>query len=318
MIRYPSRRYYQRIAAASGYPARPLETVFRLSELFARIEAEVPGELLLRGGTALNLLHLNAPRLSIDLDLDYVGAADADVAQARRPELLAEIEAVAVRAGYEVERLRPSYAMAHLVLRYDNADGRPAGLKLDLNFLDRVPVLEPVRLPLRHPFGQDLETPAVLTFALEELSASKAIALTRRGLARDLFDVAELAGLTQLDRNQVRVVLTVRGAAYPPPSPDQYSPDAGSAVRLVDWRAQVIALALRGRDLDLGAARSDAESFLGEVLALAPGELEFLRALEAGRLAPELLEAPALEARVAGNPGLQWRIQRGPSGLEER
>jgi hypothetical protein len=87
MTRYPSRRYYERIAAASGYPAKPLETVFRLAEMLARIEAAAPGELLLRGGTALNLLHLGAPRLSVDLDLDYVGAADPGIAQSRRPEL---------------------------------------------------------------------------------------------------------------------------------------------------------------------------------------------------------------------------------------
>ncbi len=318
MIRYPSRRYYERIAASSGYPARPLETVFRLAELLALIEAALPGELLLRGGTALNLMHLGAPRLSVDLDLDYVGAADAGAAQARRPELLAEIEAVAVHAGYKVERSRPSYAMAHIVLRYDDIAGRPAGLKLDLNFLDRVPVLDPVRLPLQHAFGQDLEAPEVLTFAIEELAASKAIALARRGLARDLFDVVELAGLSGLDRDQMRAVLTVRGAAYPPPSPDAYSPSAGRRVRLVEWRSQVVALALRGRDLDLDAAQSEAEGFLGELLTLTPAQLAFLRELESGTLAPELLEMPALEARVTANPGLLWRIQRGSLGLEER
>ena len=314
---YPSRRYYERIAAASGYPPGPLETVFRLADLLARIEKALPGELMLRGGTALNLLHLDAPRLSVDLDLDYIGAPDVEGAQARRPELLAEIEAVAVRAGYEVERPRPSYAMAHLVLRYDDVAGRRAGLKLDLNFLDRVSVLAPVRLPLRQPFGSDLEVPAVLTFALDELAASKAIALARRGLARDLFDVAELAG-AQLDRDQVRTVLTVRGAAYAPPSPDEYAPDVGRRVRLVDWRSQVVALALRGRDVDLGAAQSLAEGFLGELLALTPTQLEFLRVLEEGTLDAGLLGEPALEARVAANPGLLWRIQRGSAGLEER
>jgi hypothetical protein len=84
------------------------------------------GELLLRGGTALNLLHLGAPRLSVDLDLDldYVGAADVVQAKPRRPELLREIERLAIEAGYHVEHMRPSYAMAHLLLRYQNVSGR--------------------------------------------------------------------------------------------------------------------------------------------------------------------------------------------------
>ena len=117
--------------------------------------------------------------------------------------------------------------MAHLVLRYEEVAGRSVGLKLDINYLDRVPVLEPARLPLRHPFGAHLEAPAVQTFALDELAAGKVIALARRGPARDLFDVAELAHVGRLDRDLARTVITVRGAAYPPPSPDEYAPDAG-------------------------------------------------------------------------------------------
>jgi hypothetical protein len=315
---YPSRRYYERVARESGYPAGPLERVFRLADFMARIDSVAPGELLLRGGTALNLVHLDAPRLSVDLDLDYVGSAEADVAQLRRPELLGELEELAIRAGYEVERARSSYAMAHLVLRYEDVARRRAALKLDLNFLDRVPVLDPVHLPLRHPFSADLEVSSVLTFALDELAASKVIALARRGLARDLFDVAELAQTPQLDLDLARTVLVVRGAAYPPPSPGAYAPDAGERVRLVDWRSQVVALALRGRQVDLGDARLRSAGLLGELFTLSPAQEHFLRVLEAGELDPVLLRAPAFEGRVAANPGLLWRVQRGAEGLEER
>lgn len=318
MNSYPARRYYERVADASGYPLASLERVFRLTALLVDIVARVPDELLLRGGTALNLLHLDAPRLSIDLDLDFVGAVDAGEAQQRRPALLAELEELAGETGYRVERSRQSYALAHLILRYENAAGRTEALKLDLNFLDRVPVLEPVLLPLRHPFGDDLPAPPVQTFALEELAASKIIALARRGLARDLFDVAELAHLPDLHIGVVREVLVVRGAAYPPPSPEQYSSDVGAQVRLVDWRAQVVALARRDQPVELAVAQRRAEALLGVVLELELGQREFLRALEAGTLNAALLGDPGLVQRVRANPGLLWRLQRGIAGLEER
>ncbi len=277
MSAYPARRYYERLARSSGYAPASLERVYRLSSLLAEIEARLPGELLLRGGTALNLLHLDAPRLSVDLDLDYIGATDADEARRRRPELLAELEGLAGRVGHTVEAQRQSNAMAHLVLRYENSAGRSDALKLDLDFLDRVPVLEPPRLPLRHPFGDDLASPPVTTFALEELAASKVIALARRGLARDLFDVAHLAEHTGLDRARVRRVLVVRGAAYPPPSPEEYSTAVTERVRLVEWRSQVVALARRDQPLDLATARRGAVALMGEVIALSPAELGFLR-----------------------------------------
>jgi len=271
---YPTRRYYERVASASGYPLTSLERVYRLAALLAEIVARLPEELLLRGSTALNLLHLEAPRLSVDLDLDYVGAANAEAGQRRRPTLLAELEELASRAGYAVEHSRQSYAMAHLILRYESTAGTGEALKLYLNFLDRVPVLEPVRLPLRHPFGGDLATPSTLTFALEELAASKIIALARRGLARDLFDVAELAQLPGLDLAVVRRVLVVRGAAYAPPSPEQYSANAGARVRLVDWRAQVVALARRDQSVDFDIAQQRAKTLLHAVLELQPAQQE--------------------------------------------
>jgi len=48
---YPARRYYERVADASGYPLASLERVFRLTALLVDIVARVPDELLLRGGT---------------------------------------------------------------------------------------------------------------------------------------------------------------------------------------------------------------------------------------------------------------------------
>jgi len=315
---YPGRRYYERIAGASGYSPASLERVYRLAALLVEIVGRLPDELLLRGGTALNLLHLEAPRLSVDLDLDFVGSADAGVAKRRRPRLLTELEELASRAGYRVEQSRQSYAMAHLILRYENNAGRSDALKLDLNFLDRVPVLEPARLPLWHPFGDDLAAPLTPTFVLEELAASKIIALARRGLARDLFDVGELARLADLELDVVRRVLVVRGAAYPPPPPDQYSANAGALVRLVDWRAQVVALARRDQPVDLAMAQQRATTLLRRVLSLDPGQLQFLRALEEGTFDATLLGDPALTLRVQANPGLLWRSQRGIAGLEER
>ena len=98
-------------------------------------------------------------------------------------------------------------------------------LKLDVNFLDRVPVLPPVRLTVRHPFGDDLVMSEMQTFALTELAAAKTIALVRRALARDLFDVAMLSALPDLGDELLRSVLVVRGAGY-----------AAALGRKVEWR----------------------------------------------------------------------------------
>jgi len=314
---FPDRRYFARIARESNFRPSPLETVFRLTQLLGRISERFGDELLLRGGTALNLLHLELPRLSVDIDLDFVGAADAEQAQQRRPELLAEIEALARAAGYEVAQERASYAMAHLRLPYLDADGRPALLKFDVNFLDRVPVLPPAQLAVRHPFGDDLPTSTMQTFSLPELAAAKTIALVRRTLARDLFDVAMLAALPDLDDELLRSVLVVRGAGYPPPSPADYSHEVVDRIRPVDWRSEVMALARRPTPISLETAKEQARRFVRRATDLADVHREFLQRLAAGELRPELLPGP-IGDRVALNPALLWRLRRGAEELEER
>jgi predicted nucleotidyltransferase component of viral defense system len=306
MTTFPDRRYFGRVAEESGFRAGPLETVFRLAQLLGQIDERLGDELLLRGGTALNLFHLDLPRLSVDIDLDFVGAADAEQAQARRLELLAELEAVARSAGYEVAQERASYAMAHLRLNYVSAD-----------FLDRVPILVPARSPLGHPFGDDLPAIEIQTFALPELAAAKTIALVRRALARDLFDVAMLAELPGIDDELLRTVLVVRGAGYPPLSPVDYSDEVVDRVRAVDWRSDVMALARRPTPISLETAKEQAGRFVRRATDFVDGHREFLQRLGAGELRPELLPG-AMGDRVALNPALVWRLRRGAEALEER
>ena len=43
--------------------------------------------LVLHGGTALNVFHLDIPRLSVDIDVLYVGAVSRDTMLAERPEI---------------------------------------------------------------------------------------------------------------------------------------------------------------------------------------------------------------------------------------
>ncbi len=318
MRRFPDRRYFERIARETGFRAEPLETVFRLSDLLVRVTEELGDDVSLRGGTALNLIYLDLPRLSVDIDLDFVGTTGADEAQGRRPEVIQRLDVLSRDAGYEAVQERPSYAMAHLRLRYQSAQGRPAFIKLDVNFLDRVPVLPTEHRTLRHPFGDDLPQVEIQTLALAELAAGKTIALVRRGLARDLFDVAMFAGIDGLEFDALRAALVVRGASYPPPSPAEYSTEACQRVRPVRWRSEVLALARRPLPLTLEEARQRAGKFLGQAIRLEERHLSFLRALDRGELRPELLRDEELRDRIAINPGLLWRLRVGAEAVEER
>ena len=67
-------------AGSTGFRPEILEKVLHLLSLLEALRSHpfLKGTLALKGGTALNLFLLDLPRLSVDVDLNYVGAADRE------------------------------------------------------------------------------------------------------------------------------------------------------------------------------------------------------------------------------------------------
>jgi predicted nucleotidyltransferase component of viral defense system len=80
MIVPPSRETLGAVAGDRGYDERVLERVARMLALLEAIsvDPELTGRYALKGGTALNLFHLDVPRLSVDVDLNFVGSPDRE------------------------------------------------------------------------------------------------------------------------------------------------------------------------------------------------------------------------------------------------
>ena len=64
----------------------------------------------LKGGSALNLFYFDVPRLSVDIDLNSIGAADRETMLAERPKLEQAVQAVCSREGLTVRRMPSEHA----------------------------------------------------------------------------------------------------------------------------------------------------------------------------------------------------------------
>ena len=66
--------YISKRASEFGFARDTLEKVYRLADIleFLSTEPKLKGNLALKGGTAINLIAFNLPRLSVDIDLDYL------------------------------------------------------------------------------------------------------------------------------------------------------------------------------------------------------------------------------------------------------
>ena len=181
-----------------------LEKVLRLLGLLDGLRAHpfLKGRLALKGGTALNLFHFEVPRLSVDIDVNYIGEAARDGMLADKPKIEEAVVAVCKREGFTVRRMASEHAGGKLQLRYQSALGQGGNLEVDLNFMLRVP-LWPVSVRDSRPIGSHRATQTPL-LDYHEIAAGKLAALLARHASRDLFD-AHLLLATELDPSLLRI-----------------------------------------------------------------------------------------------------------------
>jgi predicted nucleotidyltransferase component of viral defense system len=268
------------------------------------------GRLALKGGTALNLFLFDVPRLSVDIDLNYIGAADRDTMMAERPKVEQAIQAVCSREGMNITRVPTDHAGGKWRLRYESALGVGGNLEVDLNFMFRVPLWT---VTSRSATVGSYSATQIPVLDLHELAAGKLAALLSRRASRDLFDAHQLLTHGDLDRTKLRLGFVLYGAMNRKDWRTVAIDDVGYDHR--ELKNELIPV-IRPEPLAKWKAGDRAESMidecrerLGAVLPMAANEIAFLdRILDHGEIKPELLTANMeMSKRISAHPLLQWK-----------
>lgn len=304
-----SLRDLQREAAATGFPAETLEKSIRLVSLLNTLRSHpfLKTRIALKGGTALNLFIFDVPRLSVDIDLNYLGASDRETMLAERPKLEQALQAVCGREGLAVKSLPSEHAGGKWRLTYTAASGWNGNLELDVNYLLRTP-LWPAELADSRPVGS-FQAAQVRLLDLHELAAGKLAALLSRNASRDIFDAVELLRREDLDGAKLRLGFVVYGGA----NRKDWRVVSVKDVKLdpAELKSQLLPT-LRPGALPKAKVRalvSDCRDLLSAVLPLTRDEREFIERLnERGEIAAELLtEAAAMRKTIREHPALRWK-----------
>ena len=200
-------------SARTGYRPEMLEKVIRLLDLLEGLRSHpfLKTRLALKGGTALNVFQFELPRLSVDIDVNYIGSVDASVMKKERQDVEKAITDVCNRADLRIERTATDYAGGKWRLRYNSALGTGANLELDLNFLLRQPLWPPAIVDSREVGSFIAKQICVLD--INEVACAKFVALLSRRAARDLFDAHLLLNSKDLDQERLRLGFVLYGAA---------------------------------------------------------------------------------------------------------
>lgn len=314
-----SKEKLQQEAANTGFKMEHLEKVHILMDLlndFATFP-QLKGKFVLKGGTALNLFFFELPRLSVDIDLNYIGSVDREVMLSERPILQDVINGICERHGLSMDRNPNRHAGGKMIWRYPSALGQMGNLEIDLNFMYRVP-LWPIEFKSSCAVGSK-QVHDIPILDPHELSAGKLTALIDRKTGRDLFDAYHLLTKTNLDMAKLRIALVVYSAISRKADLRELTPETIS-VDITDLKNRLIPL-LRKNDLAAISGISnwakelvtECQQAFKHLLPLAENEHLFLsELLDKGRIKPELItDDRELIENIKIHPAIGWSAQQG-------
>lgn len=173
-----------------GYHSYILEKVYRLIILMSQLsKLKISDKLAIKGGTAINYIYFKIPRLSEDIDLDYIGFMDRDKMQLDREIIDRNLLKLLKQQGYAVEK-KESWMITKYFLHYTGINDNKDVIKLDLNYFKRTSVLPLAKKDIKHFF--DIPSFKLNTYQIEELLGDKISTMLIRFTPRDIYDIYNL------------------------------------------------------------------------------------------------------------------------------
>lgn len=302
-----------RESSHTGFRVEILEKVWHLMNVLEGVNTHpfLQDRLVLKGGTALNLFIFDLPRLSVDIDLNYIGMPDREGMMNERPIVEKAMEAVFQRENLLIRRIPTKHAGGKWQLKYQGVFGNQGNLEVDLNFMFRIPLWDIQKCSSKVAGHHQIHGIRILDF--HELAAGKLTALFARSTSRDLFDAHHLLTKTQFNLVQLRLAFVLYIGMSSMKDIQEISPEF-LLFDEADFRQQLLPVMRNNKNEQ--DHRSWKEIKLQECKqALAPlfpfteQEGEFLKILiEKGEIRASLLtNEPIMQSKIEKLPSLHWR-----------
>lgn len=210
-----SQEALDKLAGSSGFQQDTLEKVSYLLSLLNVIAEDdfLKTRLVLKGGTALNLFYFDLPRLSVDIDMNYVGTADRTTMIADREKIGKLLTGITKSLGLQFETQKSDYACEQSIYSYKSDLVGRGKIKVDLNYMHRIMYWNSELM--------DSSSLATVTaknipvISLNELAAGKLVALLARTASRDLFDVKQLSSKLASNDPGLRLAYVINASRQP-------------------------------------------------------------------------------------------------------
>lgn len=306
--------YMGKKAEELGFIRDTYEKVTRLSEILDYFNTNplLKESLALKGGTAINLLIFNLPRLSVDLDLDYLKADTKVEMLANRDKVNSVIDRYMVSQGYaKSTRTRNPHSLDSWVYTYTNAGGNLDNIKLEINYSLRVHVLPTIECPIitEHFFSEY----KVKSLDPIEIYGSKINALLSRAATRDLYDVANMIKFRLFDESQqemLRKCVIFYAAISAKTINKSFDLKAIDTITNYKIKTDLLPVIRKKDDFDLDAEKKAVKEYMENLMILSKDEYDFLERFENKKYVPELLfDDQEIIGRIKCHPMALWKTR---------
>ena len=312
-----TRLHINEVAQKLGFQRDTLEKVIRLYYVLKDI-SQTPvlnDNLVLKGGTAINLAYFDLPRLSVDIDMDFTKTGKMEDLVDLRKEIKDTLFYILQSQGYTIGKGgKELHTLDQWIFNYQSIGGNNDHIKIELNYGIRNHILPVVNRGINLSIVSD-DGIKVSTLHPCELFATKINALIERSAVRDLFDVYSLSNSNILSTPEEMEMLRKAIVFY------QTVGVEGTARKTIDIsrimnvqpsriRSQLIPLLPSGKKFfPIDEAKEKTIQYLSTVLTLSLEEHEYLENFSKGIYKPELLFSdPTIIERISDHPMALWKI----------
>lgn len=296
-----------------GFNRDTFEKVIRLRMIleFMNTQACMREHLLLKGGTAINLTIFNLPRLSVDIDLDFVPNLMRDETAKERERLTEILKGYMSEQGYFLsEASRFSHSLDAFHYNYVNAAGNRDMIKIEINYSLRTHVFPSEdRVFVTDAFGEPIK---VRTVAAMEIFAAKTNALLSRAAARDLYDFCNMTDMRLFSKEEdmFRKCIIFYATISAKEVNKTFDTSAIDSLVFSKIKSDLFpVLAVRDK-FDLEGKKQQAKEYIASLMKPTEAENDYMEKFIAKEYKPELLfDDEEIVGRLRNHPMALWKCK---------
>lgn len=306
--------YLGKRAQELGFVRDTLEKATRIADILEYLNTNpiLKKSLALKGGTAINLTIFNLPRLSVDIDMDYLISSSREEMLANREGINSLVDRYMVSQGYtKSPKTKTPHSLDSWVYDYVSAGGNKENIKVEINYSLRSHILPAEeRQIITEYFSGEYK---VKSLAPIEIYASKINALLNRAAARDLYDAKNMIKFGIFDESEVEMLrkcVIFYAAISAKDINKTFETKAIDSITQRKIKIGLLPVIKRRDDFDLDSAKKIVKDYISGLMVLTENEKEFLEKFESGEYIPELLfNDPEILGRIKDHPMALWKTR---------